>query len=159
MFSMCLVCLVCVFRVSCNNSGSVVFVMYICHLMIKFCTEMFLKFHQLFRSCVKLCSGCFNSLSLRCDEWYFSQFVSAGFMHLCNKLMQHFTQLGSQKQSPGGALEMSCSDKFCKCHRKAPVPESFFNEVTRYNLLLYSKEALTNMFSCEFCEFFQTIFL
>ena len=43
-------------------------------------------------------------------------------------------------------------------HRKAPVPESFFNKKTPEACNFIKKETLARMTSCEFCETFKNTF-
>ena len=70
-----------------------------------------------------------------------------------------------EKQPPEAFCKKMCSWKFRKIHRKTPVPEAFFNKVAglRSATLLkkrlwpqasnfIKKEALVQVFSCEFCE-------
>ena len=78
-----------------------------------------------------------------------------------------------QKQPPDGFCKKSYSWKFCKTHRKTPVPESLFNKVAgprpatllqkrlwhrpqAYNFI--KKETLALVFSSEFCEIFKNNF-
>ena len=43
------------------------------------------------------------------------------------------------KQQFGGVLQIRCSEKFCKGHRKATVTKSLFNEVVGAMLQHYQK--------------------
>ena len=47
-----------------------------------------------------------------------------------------------------------CSRKFCKIHRKTPVPEPFFNEVADWG-----QQNLPQVFSCELFETSKNTFL
>ena len=58
-------------------------------------------------------------------------------------------KLNIQKQPP----EVFCK-KFCKIHRKTPVPETLFNKVAGF----IKKESLAQVFSCEFCEISKNTF-
>ena len=52
-----------------------------------------------------------------------------------------------------------CSWKFCKIHRKTPVPDSTFNKVACLRpATLLKEEAMAQVFSYEFCEIFKDIF-
>ena len=48
-------------------------------------------------------------------------------------------------------LEIWCSQKLSKIHRKTPAPESFFNKVA-------GLDSLAQVFSCEFCEISKSAF-
>ena len=61
-----------------------------------------------------------------------------------------------QKQSSGGVLWKRCSWKFHKIQRKTPVSEFLF--LTKLVCNFIKKEALSQVFSCEFREIFQNIF-
>ena len=50
-----------------------------------------------------------------------------------------------------------CSQKFCKIHRKIPVPEIFFLSFFKDQSFM-EKESPAQMFSCECCEISRTTF-
>ena len=77
-----------------------------------------------------------------------------------------------QKEPAEALCKKMCSWKFHKIHRKTLVPENFFNKVAglRPAILLkkilwpqtcnfIKKEALVQVFSCEFCGISKNIFL
>ena len=70
---------------------------------------------------------------------------------LLNARLSKFVKL-CQKQLPEVFYEKRCSEKFRKIHRKTLVPES-----SACNFI--NKETLTQVFFCEFCEIFESIFL
>ena len=58
-----------------------------------------------------------------------------------------------QKQPPDVFCKKRCSEKYCKIHRKTPVPESLFLikfHASACNFI--KKETLAQVFSYEFCE-------
>ena len=61
-----------------------------------------------------------------------------------------------QKQPFADVLQDRCSQKFCKTHRKTPVPDFLFCRSEACNPI--KKEFLTQVFSCEFCEIFKNTF-
>ena len=76
-----------------------------------------------------------------------------------------------QKQPPEAFCKKMYSWKFYKIHRKTPVPETFFNKVAGLRLAtllkkrlwpqacnFIKKEALVQVFSCEFCEISKNAF-
>ena len=63
-----------------------------------------------------------------------------------------------QNQSPGGVLSKRCSLKFCKIHRKTPVPESLFIQVAGGACNIIKNDALAQVFSCEFCKISKNAF-
>ena len=57
-----------------------------------------------------------------------------------------------QKQPPEAFYKKSCSKKYGNLHRKIPVLRSVFkNKVAGFQVFL-SKETLTQVFLCEYCE-------
>ena len=65
-----------------------------------------------------------------------------------------------QKQPPGAFCKKLCSWKFHKIHRKAPVPETFYNKVAglRPETLL-KKRLWYRYFSVTFVKILRTPFL
>ena len=62
----------------------------------------------------------------------------------------------SQMQSGDVFCKKGVLKNFAKFTGKHQVPEFFFNKVAGLSLKVYSKETLTQIFSCEFCEIFGT---
>ena len=63
-----------------------------------------------------------------------------------------------KKQSSRGILWKGYSYKFHKIHRKTPVPDPFFNNVTGLRLTTLLKKTLAQVFTGEFCEIFMNSF-
>ena len=62
----------------------------------------------------------------------------------------------SQMQSGDVFCKKGVLKNFAKFTGKHQVPEFFLNKVAGLSLKVYSKETLTQIFSCEFCEIFGT---
>ena len=74
------------------------------------------------------------------------KFLRTPFLQSTNR--QLLLLLAFQRQPLEVFYEKRCSWKFCKIHRKTPVPGLFFNEV----------KTLAHVFSCEFCKIFKNTF-
>ena len=64
-----------------------------------------------------------------------------------------------QKQFFVDAFQSKCSYEFRNIHRKTPVLESLFSKVKDWRPATLLQRDSTQLFSCEYCEFFQNIFL
>ena len=63
-----------------------------------------------------------------------------------------------QKQPPEVFYEKRYSQKFCKIHRKTPVPESFLIKLQAQAGNFIKKEILAQVYSYEVCKISQNIF-
>ena len=64
-------------------------------------------------------------------------------------LIQIVIDFYQQKQTPGVFYSKRCTRKFCKIHRKTPVPGS----------LVQVSKSFYQVFSCEFCKISKNTFL
>ena len=89
---------------------------------------------------------------------YSVSFSSTSLLHHC---IRFNLSNAWQEAATGGVLqEKRCSLKFRKIHWKAPVPESLFRWSCMPEACSFiKKEALAQMFSCEFCEVSKNTFL
>ena len=74
--------------------------------------------------------------------------------------LKFLKQIEAQKQSSRGVLRKKYSQKFCKIHRKTPVPESLFNkvEIFKSSLFLLKKRLWHRCFPVNFAKFLRTPF-
>ena len=65
-----------------------------------------------------------------------------------------------EKQPPEVFYKKNCSEKFCNNHMKAPVVESLFNKFGGLQACnFFKKETPTQVFSREYCQNFNNLFI
>ena len=83
-----------------------------------------------------------KSYSAICDSYSSMSCISIPI------ILSSYPEYHIQKHSLGGVLQKRCPSKFRKIHRNHMCQSFFFTKVA----VLSKKEALAQVFSCEFCE-------